>query len=345
MFLSMTRRILRAQSRRRWPDGPMGLQDDCRSRHGSHALARCATSGLSDCFGLTDIGRARKSNEDQFLIANLTRCVAIRHSMSQDGNKSDGQETSDADLLVVADGVGGNAGGERASRLAVEGAVEYLLQHRWALPCHEQCQREQVLQGLTATLTWAQQRIQRATETSPECARMGTTLTLAYLAWPDAYIAHVGDSRAYVCDGSGLLQLTQDQTVAQMLADAGVIDARRVDGHPYQNVLGSLLSANPTQLIPSVQRIVLTAGDQLLLCTDGLTKHLSCGKIAGILRFADSAEDACRQLVSAANEAGGSDNITVVVARFAGDGEALMTPHKARGRQDPRPQCVYAAAR
>ena len=345
MFLSLAKRLLSARCGRRCPGWPMGLQNDCRSRNGSSALAENATNGLSDCFGLTDIGMARETNEDQFLIANLAKRAALRHSMSEDSDNADAQAMSDADLLVVADGVGGNAGGEQASRLAVEGIVEYLLHHRWALPCREWSQREQILQGLTATLNCAQRRIQCATETSPECARMGTTLTLAYLAWPDAYIAHVGDSRAYVCDGSGLLQVTQDQTVAQMLADAGVIDARRVDGHPYQNVLGSLLSANPTQLIPSVQRIVLTAGDQLLLCTDGLTKHLSCGKIAGILRFADSAEDACRQLVSAANEAGGSDNITVVVARFAGDGEALMTPHKARGRQDPRPQCVCAAAR
>jgi protein phosphatase len=223
----------------------MGLQYDCRSRNGNHALAKSATSGLSDCFGLTDIGMARETNEDQFLIANLARSVAIRHSMSVDSDDSDAQETSDADLLVVADGVGGNEGGERASRVAVEGVVEYLLDHRREFLRPEQCQRELVLQGLTSSLTWAQQRIQCATESLPECARMGTTLTLAYLAWPDAYIAHVGDSRAYVCHGLKLIQLTPDQTVAQMLADAGAIDAGRVEGHPYQNVLGSLLSANP----------------------------------------------------------------------------------------------------
>jgi protein phosphatase len=288
---------------------------------------------------------ARETNEDQFLIANLARSVAIRHSMSVDSDDSDAQETSDADLLVVADGVGGNEGGEQASRVAVEGVVEYMLDHRWSFLSHEQSQCGQILQGLTATLNCAQRRVQLATETTPECARMGTTLTLAYLAWPDVYIAHVGDSRAYLCHGSKLIQLTPDQTIAQMLADAGVIDAGRVEGHPYQNVLGSLLSANPASLIPSVQRIVLTPGDQLLLCTDGLTKHLARGEIAEILSFADTAEDACRQLVSAANEAGGGDNITVVVARFAGNGETFMAPHQARGMQAPRAQCVCTAAR
>jgi protein phosphatase len=139
---------------------------------------------------------------------------------------------------------------------------------------------------------------------------------LAYLEWPTAYIAHVGDSRAYLCRRKELVQVTQDQTVAQMLADAGAIEPDAVAGHPFRNMLASLLSCEPDQLKPCVYQIRLEPGDQLLLCTDGLTKHVSASQIAAILDFSGSAAEACQELVAAANNAGGTDNITVVLAQF-----------------------------
>jgi protein phosphatase len=281
----------------------------------SRSIAR---SELTDCFGLTDIGRLRKRNEDQFLIANLGQSVAIHPAASASGDALDVQGTSNASLLLVADGVGGSAGGERASRLAVEGVVEYLRNHRTQMHYSPERGDDQILEILESALGWAQRRIQREAEVSPARARMGTTLTLAYLAWPMAYIAHVGDSRAYIYHGTELIQATQDQTIAQMLADAGAIDAEKVEHHPYQNVLGSLLSGNPCQLLPCVYRRVLAPGDCLLLCTDGLTKNVARSQIAEILASGATAEDACRELIAAANAAGGKDNITVIVARFLG---------------------------
>jgi serine/threonine protein phosphatase PrpC len=274
-----------------------------------------APVGVIDCFGMSDIGKVRERNEDQFLIADLMKSASILHSLSSPGDDTEVQGRSNANLLLVADGVGGNAGGERASRLAMEGVVEYLHNRRtWLLSVESR--DEQICEELKSALAWAQQRIETEAELSPELARMGTTLTLAYLDWPTAYIAHVGDSRAYIFGQQELLQLTHDQTVAQMLADAGAIEADQVERHAFRNMLGSLLCCEPQQLSPCVYQRQLMPGDQLLLCTDGLTKLVSASQIAGILDSTYSAAEACRELIDAANAAGGTDNITAVLARF-----------------------------
>jgi protein phosphatase len=180
-------------------------------------------------------------------------------------------------------------------------------------------------------LAWAQRRIQEMGKKSADLARMGTTLTLAYLDWPTAYIAHVGDSRAYLYGHQELLQLTDDQTVAQMLADAGAIEPEEVERHTFRNMLGSLLCCEASQLHPRSYQRRLMPGDQLLLCTDGLTRHVPAGRIAEILDSAYSAADACQELVAAANAAGGADNTTVVLASF-GRRLAEITEDAAIGR-------------
>ena len=338
MPLSLSSRVLSVFCGGRWSSGAVNHRYDDSNRGGRQTLAnrQVARAGMSDCFGLTDIGMLRRRNEDEFLITDLKKPVAIHPASFSLGNAMDLQEMTEANLLVVADGVGGNAGGEWASRLAVEGVAEYLLSHPMPTLHSEESCDVQILAALKSALAWAQQRIQREAETSPERARMGTTLTLAYLAWPTAYIAHAGDSRAYLYHKSELIQATQDQTIAQMLADAGVIDASRVERHPYYNVLGSLLSGNPCQLLPCVYRRLLAPGDQLLLCTDGLTKNVARSQIAEILASTVTAEDACRELIAAANDAGGGDNITVIVARFCGG--AVRIAEDASEHRGPAPQ-------
>jgi PPM family protein phosphatase len=320
MPLSLSNRVLSVFCGGRWFSGAVSHRYDDSIRGGRPTLAnrQIAQAGMFDCFGLTDIGKLRRRNEDEFLITDLKNPVAFHPASSSFRDAMDMQGMPDANLLVVADGVGGNAGGEWASRLAVEGVAEYLHSHRMPTLHSEECCDVQILAALKSALTWAQQRIQREANSSPERARMGTTLTLAYVAWPTAYMAHAGDSRAYLYHKGELIQATQDQTIAQMLADAGVIDASRVERHPYQNVLGSLLSGNPCQLLPCVYQRALAPGDQLLLCTDGLTKNVTRSQIAEILESTMTAEDACRELIAAANDAGGGDNITVIVARFCG---------------------------
>jgi protein phosphatase len=264
---------------------------------------------------MTDIGRVRRCNEDQFVIADLSRSAAhcVAGSSFDDGA---GAEATRANLLVVADGVGGNPGGAWASRLAVEGVVEYLLCNRQQCELHAECGGGQVLDELTSALYSARECIQHEAEASPQHLRMGTTLTLAYLKWPLAYLAHAGDSRAYLYRTPKLVQITRDQTLAQMLLDAGLLRPDQVESHRWRNALVSLLCRDERSLAPLVYQQSLEPGDQLLLCTDGLTKKVPEAQIVAIVESALDAEEACRELIAAANKAGGSDNITVVLARF-----------------------------
>jgi protein phosphatase len=151
-----------------------------------------------DCFGLTDVGKVRPSNEDQFLIADLKKSVLIHHTSLSYDDETELHGSSQAKLLLVADGVGGNPGGERASSLAVEGIVQYLLNMMHWLFRLEEAREGAFLEDLKSALAWTQQRIRNAAEASPPHAHMGTTLTLAYVVWPAAYLVHVGDTRAYL---------------------------------------------------------------------------------------------------------------------------------------------------
>ena len=244
MALSLTSKILSACWGKVWTNADA---DELCDAPGNGGLSMTGSSGIVragmfDCFGMTDIGRVRERNEDHFSIADLNRSVDNCRMVSSLDDLCDGEETASANLLLVADGVGGNAGGERASRLAMEEVIEYLHCNRKLLHRHlEKCGGVRVLDDLKSAMVWAQQAIQLDAEASPQNSRMGTTLTLAYLEWPAIYLAHVGDSRAYLYRSPELRQITNDQTMAQLLADAGAIEAERVGGHPWQNVLGSLL--------------------------------------------------------------------------------------------------------
>jgi protein phosphatase len=265
---------------------------------------------------MTDIGRVRPRNEDQFAVADLSRSAANCLAASSYEEGGVGAEATSANLLVVADGVGGHPGGAWASRLAVEGVVEYLLGNRQQCEHHAECGGGQVLDDLTSALYSARECIQHQAEASPQHFRMGTTLTLAYLKWPVAYLAHAGDSRAYLYRTPDLIQITRDQTMAQMLVDAGALKPDQVESHPWRNALDSLLCRDERSLAPLFYQQGMEPGDQLLLCTDGLTKKVPEAQIAAILESALDTEEACRELIAAANTAGGPDNITVVLARF-----------------------------
>ena len=158
---------------------------------------------------------------------------------------------------------------------------------------------------------------------------MGTTITLAYIVWPHVYLIHVGDSRAYVVRDSDVIHLTHDQTYAQALVDAGLMDESEVRKSPLRHVLSGLVGCSSLHLTPEVSQFKLSFGDRLLLCTDGLTSQLSDSQIVTILSGSDSAEDACRALVNSANEAGGLDNVTVVLAHFTDGTQAPRQQHEA----------------
>jgi protein phosphatase len=150
----------------------------------------------------------------------------------------------------------------------------------------------------------------------PQRRGMGTTLTMAYVVWPRLYVVHAGDSRCYLLRYPHFRQITHDHTVAQKLVDAGEIEANDAETSQWSHVLWNVLGGDVEEIHPSVYRADLRLGDMLLLCTDGLTKHVLDETICEMLAESNSAERACHDLVAAANDAGGSDNVTVVVASF-----------------------------
>ncbi len=278
--------------------------------------------GKIDCFGMSDQGRVRRRNEDQFLIANLNKSIRLHQSsLSIDDNEtifggSQGQ------LLMVADGVGGHAAGDRASHLAVQTVTSYVLNTMpWFFrlsPGNDEEYRDE----LVAALQNCQQNIAAETARHPEEAGMGTTLTMGYLIWPGIYLMHIGDSRCYLQRGEKLRQLTKDHTVKQQLIDAGINEEVEDDcAELWANTLWNSLGA-AGDTTPDVFRVDLQPGDSLLFCTDGLTKHVSDDAIREALSGNDDAEQVCRRLTDAANDDGGTDNITIVVAHFLESGEA-----------------------
>jgi serine/threonine protein phosphatase PrpC len=272
--------------------------------------------GRMDTFGLTDVGLVREKNDDQFLIADLKKSVIIHQTSLSYDDETHLLGGSQAKLLLVADGIADNREGQQASRLAVQGIVQYLLNTMHWLFRLNDGREDAFLDDLKGALAFTQEKIRQHAEAIPSHPQMGTTITLAYIVWPQVYLIHVGDSRAYVFRDREVIHLTHDQTYAQAFVDAGLMQETDVRKSPLRHVLSGLVGCNPRQLTPEVSQFKLCLHDKLLLCTDGLTTQLTDGEIAALLSNDTSAEEACGLLIKAANDAGGQDNTTVVLAHF-----------------------------
>ena len=282
-----------------------------------------STTGI-DAAGLTDVGRKRKENQDQFLIAELRRSLVVPASSLPLSAQARLEGAPFAQLFAVADGVGGAAGGERASYLAMNTLLQYSLNLLpWCLR-HDQPQGDDLERALREAIDGCQARIDAEAERDPGRAGLSTTLTLAFVVWPQAWLVHLGDSRCYHLRQDQLTQCTADHTIAAELARNGAITESAVTRSRWRNVLSRSLGAGETEPNPSVQSVELEVGDTLLLCSDGLNKHVPDAELFKALREGQSAADTCAGLVDLTNERGGSDNVTCVVARFGpGDPPSL----------------------
>ncbi len=267
-----------------------------------------------DASGLTDVGRKRKANEDHFVIVSLQKTAQVRQTSLEDPRVFDRLRGPEALLFVVADGVGGRPGGALASQTAVTALVEYISRAAGCFHNLDVDREHEFLEQLEAGVQDAHHRI--VAEHGGRHEGPATTLTMATLVWPRAYILHAGDSRAFYLRKGLLRQLTRDQTTGEYMVDAGAWTEEQAQKAPMAATLVSALGAD--ELTPAVGLVDLQLGDVLLLCTDGLTRHVSDEQIAEILGRATDAAAACRELVDAALAGGGSDNITVVVARMQG---------------------------
>jgi protein phosphatase len=268
-------------------------------------------------FGITDPGKQRPDNEDQVLIASLARALWIQQSsLDQQPVR---YASADGQLFVVADGMGGAAGGAEASALAV-GAIEDFLLHsiRWlfALNGPVAAGQSDVLEEFRAALRRADARVCETASRHPELKGMGTTLTMAYGHGTELFVAHVGDSRCYLLRGGLLHQLTRDHTWVQEMVERGVLPAADVPEHQLRHLITNAIGGPKAGVQVEVHKLDLEAGDVVLLCTDGLTEMLSDEDIAAVLRQERDPRLACERLVGLANDRGGRDNVTAVVARY-----------------------------
>jgi protein phosphatase len=272
----------------------------------------------ADLFGLTHPGKVRDRNEDQFLIAELSKSLLIVQTSLPQDDHTRLFGGPPGKVLLVADGMGGVRGGKRASRLVVETVLRYVLDTMHWFFRLQQGEESDLIEELRAGLDACQRAVAAAAAAHPEHDRMGTTLTLAYVLWPRAYVIHAGDSRAYLHRGGELQQITRDQTVAQRMVDQGLLEPDKAETTRWAHVLSSCINARPEALQTDIHRVTLQPGDTLLLCTDGLTKPLTDAGIARHLAAIpkEGTEAIARLLVDSANDAGGPDNITVVVGHF-----------------------------
>lgn len=270
-----------------------------------------------DLFGLTHPGKVRPENQDHFMLCTVHPQAVIHATSLPDPEKLSARGQRLATVMLVADGVGGSAAGREASQLAAETIMRYVTSTLRSYPAMGSQHDEDFLTALrTAALeadatvrTVAAERAQATGRLSSKS--MATTLTLALAVWPWLYVVQVGDSRCYYFLRGDLKQVTRDQTMAQDLVDKGALPADRAAQSPFSHVLAS--SIGGPEATPDVLRHDLRRGCVILLCTDGLTKHVSDPEIAAQLGAMQSAEQVCRALLDLALERGGTDNVTVLV--------------------------------
>ena len=265
-------------------------------------------------FGLTHPGQVRESNEDQFLVATLIKALQIQQtSLPQPATR---RSTDCSHLFIVADGMGGAAAGEEASKLAVDSVETYVLEAlEWFASSRGQ-DEDKVLAEFRSALHLAHERVRSEAADKPGLRGMGTTLTLAYSLNDELFVAHVGDSRCYLFRASILYRLTQDHTLVEEMVKRGVLKADEAAHHRWRHVITSSVGGESSKIRIDVHRLYLEANDVVLLCSDGLTEMVKEDDIANALAANADPELTCFQLIALANEAGGRDNITAVIARF-----------------------------
>ena len=263
-------------------------------------------------FGRTDVGQIREHNEDNFLVADLTR--RTRSLMESDREPPVGERGM---LLGVCDGMGGAAAGEVASQLAVDIIYEKLIQGD--PPAHH----DDLARRLVQAVEEAGIRIFNEARADRTRRGMGTTATIAALMDARLFVAQVGDSRAYILRGERFTQVSRDQSLVNQLIEAGQLTEEEAETFEHNNIILQALGTAETVQV-DLTYVDLCRGDRLLLCSDGLSGMVRGDEMREVLLSTRDSLEACRELTDRANRAGGHDNITVIVAEF--EGPALSAP-------------------
>lgn len=274
--------------------------------------------GDIDVWGVTHRGKVRKDNQDHFFMGALARGVVMERTSLSPGMLPELQRQ--ASLGIVADGVGGAGGGEAAARHAVQGLLSSVSSFFHEAE-HQESEDPEVFSRLLHEATLAvHDDLVESTEREGGGRRFATTLTLFLGLWPHAYLLQVGDSRGYVFRDGVLTQISRDQTLAQDLVDRGVLTRTAAERSRWSDVLFSAVGG--PQAVPVVTRVVRDWGSVVLLCSDGLTKHVPDERIGERLATMTSARQVVEDLLQDALDGGGTDNITLIVGRTLAPGEA-----------------------
>lgn len=276
-----------------------------------------------DVHGVSHAGNVPSDNQDHFLIATFHRRINVLGTNLPDvARRLPSGEQRLAYVVMVADGVGGGADGAEASATALEAAVR-CVNGSVAIYYGADANEDEFKALLQEAATRAHEAVRSVRQEHGVQSTMATTLTLYIGVWPTYYLLQIGDSRYYVWRDGTLMQMTRDQTLAQDLVDQGAMMSDIASRTPMAHVLSSALGGDTT--VPVVTRLPFHWGNVHLLCTDGLTKHVTDERIAEVLGSMTSARQAAEQLVQDALEGGGTDNVTVVVSRSM-PREALRVP-------------------
>jgi protein phosphatase len=267
-----------------------------------------------DLFGLTHPGLVRPDNQDHFLIGTLHRELAIHGTSLQRPERLPLRGERFATFAVVADGVAGLAGGAEASERAVETIAQYVQSTLRCFSAADPAHEPAFVEALRGAAIEAHNAVRAlAIDRWQQGRGPATTLTLAVGVWPRAYVLQVGDSRCYVYGDGALRCLTRDQTFAQELLDSGRLSPEEAERSPFKNALVSAIGGQIAA--PVVTTLNQQRDAVFLLCSDGLTRHVSDAELAACLGSLRSSEQACRDLLRMALERGGKDNITIIVGR------------------------------
>ena len=262
-------------------------------------------------FAKTDLGQTRDHNEDCFLVADLsTKQTSLLPGVRDHVVGPKGS------LMMVADGMGGAAAGEVASDMATKVVYDHLIT-KWAED--EESTPQRFAYRLKEAVEEANEKIHGYAREHPEVKGMGTTTTAVGVLGNHLYLTQVGDSRAYLVRQGAAIQLTKDQSLMQRLVDAGELTEEEAEKSERRNIILQALGPDPRVRV-DLTRQELRRGDAVVLCSDGLSGQVKKDEIARVVSETPDLPAACSTLINLANERGGPDNITVIVARFDGDG-------------------------
>ena len=287
----------------------------------AHLFGPAPTPVNIDVGAVSHVGKVRTNNEDHYAVVRRRRSRTVLSTNLPRADLPDVDE--DAYAMVVADGIGGAAFGDLASRLALRTAGELGIREiKWPLKMNEDEVRE-TLEKLETYVELLHDELTKHAEADPHLEGMGTTLTAAYTSGTEAFLAHVGDSRAYLFRQGKIRRLTRDHTLAQEMIDSGKRDFSASQMRWMNRILTNCLSTKNEPLHADVRHLTLQDEDRLLLCTDGLSDLVKDAELASVLQGDLDSQRACEALLDLALERGGKDNVTIIVARYQ------VVPHQS----------------